>query len=61
MERLKISPEDAFDALRRSSNLLNEKLHAVALSLAETGEFDTTNTRQTDGRSQAVPHVPPQS
>ena len=41
MERLKITPEDAFDVLRRSSNRLNEKLHAVALSLAETGEFDT--------------------
>ena len=40
MERLKISPEDAFDALRRSSNRLNEKLQAVALNLAETGEFD---------------------
>ena len=43
MERLKISPEDAFDALRLASNRLNEKLQAVALSLAETGEFDTTD------------------
>ena len=40
MERLKIGPEDAFDILRRSSNRLNEKLHGVALSLAETGELD---------------------
>ena len=41
MERLKLTPEDAFDALRRSSNRLNEKLQAVAHNLAETGEFDT--------------------
>ena len=41
MERLKLTPEDAFDALRRASNRLNEKLHTVALTLAETGELDT--------------------
>lgn len=41
MERLKITPEDAFDALRRSSNRLNEKLHTVAATVAETGDFDT--------------------
>jgi hypothetical protein len=41
MERLKITPEDAFDLLRLASNRLNEKLHAVALTLAETGELDT--------------------
>ena len=41
MERLKITPEDAFDVLRRSSQRLNEKLHALALNLAETGEIDT--------------------
>jgi hypothetical protein len=41
MERLKIGPEDAFDVLRRSSSRLNEKLHAVALGLTESGEFDT--------------------
>ena len=51
MERLKIGPEDAFDILRRSSNRLNKKLHAVALSVAETGEFDT----------KAVPRVRSQS
>jgi hypothetical protein len=40
MERLKLTPEQAFDALRHSSNQLNEKLQAVASTLAETGEFD---------------------
>ena len=40
MERLKIPPEDAFDALRRSSQRLNEKLREVAGRLAETGRFD---------------------
>ena len=42
MERLRLTPEQAFDALRRSSNRLNEKLHTVASALAETGEFDAT-------------------
>ena len=43
MERLKLTPEDAFDALRQASNRLNEKLHAVALNLAETGELNTAD------------------
>ena len=38
MERLKTTPEDAFDILRRSSQRLNLKLREVARSLAETGE-----------------------
>ena len=54
MERLKLTPEDAFDALRRSSSRLNEKLQAVALNLAETGEFDTRNITQTERRSPGV-------
>jgi hypothetical protein len=48
MERLKLTPEDAFDALRQASNRLNEKLHAVARNLAETGELDTHDTHDTD-------------
>ncbi len=39
MERLRITPEDAFDALRRSSQELNVKLRQVAERLATTGEF----------------------
>jgi ANTAR domain/GAF domain len=39
MERLRITPEDAFDALRRSSQRLNRKLREVAQGLTETGEF----------------------
>ena len=42
MERLKLTPEEAFDVLRHASQRLNEKLHTVALELAETGELDTT-------------------
>lgn len=38
MERLRITPEDAFDVLRRSSQQLNLKLREVATMLAETGE-----------------------
>lgn len=45
MERLNISPEDAFDVLRRASNRLNERLHAVALSLTETAESDTRGSQ----------------
>jgi ANTAR domain len=44
MERLEITPEDAFDMLRRSSQRLNVKLRDVARGLAETGEFRTTRT-----------------
>jgi hypothetical protein len=53
MERLKITPQDAFDALRRSSNRLNEKLHAVALNVAETGQFDARDIPQPDRQSSA--------
>jgi len=49
MERLKITPEDAFDLLRRSSQNLNLKLRDVARGLTETGEVRTTRTsRPTD-------------
>ncbi|CAN7564094.1 ANTAR domain-containing protein [Terrabacter sp. LjRoot27] len=41
MERLKLTPEDAFDALRRASQRLNEKLRSVAVTVAQTGEFDS--------------------
>ena len=44
MERLKLTPEQAFDALRQASNQLNEKLHAVAFRFAETGELNTADT-----------------
>lgn len=45
MERLKLTPDDAFDALRHASSRLNEKLHAVALALAETGELEDPDSR----------------
>lgn len=50
MERLKIPPEEAFDALRRSSQRLNEKLRDLARRVAETGEFDATDPAA-EGRS----------
>lgn len=40
MERLKTTPEDAFDILRNSSQRLNLKLREVARRLTETGEVD---------------------
>ena len=39
MERLKVTPEDAFDLLRRSSQQLNTKLREVARGLTESGEL----------------------
>jgi hypothetical protein len=47
MERLKLTPEQAFDALRHSSQRLNEKLRKVASALAETGEFDPERNPRT--------------
>jgi hypothetical protein len=44
MERLEITPEDAFDLLRRSSQHLNLKLREVARGLAQTGEFRMTRS-----------------
>lgn len=42
MERLKTTPEDAFDILKRSSQRLNVKLREVARGLTETGEMTPT-------------------
>ena len=39
MARLQVTPEDAFEALRRASQRLNVKLRKVAATLAETGEL----------------------
>jgi hypothetical protein len=44
MERLEVTPEDAFDLLRRSSQQLNMKLRDVARALAETGDFRMKRT-----------------
>jgi AmiR/NasT family two-component response regulator len=54
MERLKITPEDAFDLLRRSSQHLNLKLRDVARGLAETGELRMTRTSRPPTSSEAV-------
>ena len=39
MERLKATPEEAFDILRRSSTRLNVKLREIARQLTETGDI----------------------
>ena len=59
MERLKITPEDAFDLLRRSSQQLNVKLRDVARGFAETGEFRMTRASRptTSSEAAASPHV----
>jgi AmiR/NasT family two-component response regulator len=46
MERLKVTPEDAFDLLRRASQQLNIKLREVARGLAETGGLEATAQRR---------------
>ena len=48
MERLKITPDDAFGLLRRASQRLNVKLREVARGLTETGEFRMTTSRRSD-------------
>jgi hypothetical protein len=40
MERLKVTPQDAFDILRHSSQRLNVKLRELAQRLTETGEVE---------------------
>ena len=40
MERLKVTPDDAFDILKSSSQRLNLKLREVARELTATGEVD---------------------
>lgn len=40
MERLKATPDEAFEILRRSSQRLNIKLREVARTLTETGAVD---------------------
>ncbi len=43
MERLKATPEDAFDILRHASQRLNVKLREVALRVTETGDIDNAD------------------
>jgi hypothetical protein len=54
MERLKITPEDAFDLLRRSSQNLNVKLRDVARDLAQTGDFRMTKAPAAPTSSEVV-------
>jgi hypothetical protein len=53
MERLKLTPEAAFDLLRRSSQHLNVKLRDVAGRLAETGELGTRTPSPADQAKQS--------
>ena len=55
MERLKLTPEDAFDLLRRSSQHLNVKLRDVAGRLTETGELKPRTSRAQRGQSSRNP------
>jgi hypothetical protein len=48
MERHRLTPDDAFDVLRRASQTLNVKLKKVAEHLAETGELVATRDTATD-------------
>jgi hypothetical protein len=46
MERLRVTPEEAFDILTRSSQRLNVKLREVAQTLTETGDVDPEDLRR---------------
>jgi hypothetical protein len=48
MERERISPDEAFDILRRASQHLNLKLRVVAQSLVDTGERPETGLSNDD-------------
>jgi len=50
VERERVSPEQAFDILRRASQHLNHKLRDVAQQLVETGERPETTSPLTDHR-----------
>jgi AmiR/NasT family two-component response regulator len=45
MERLKVTPEVAFDVLREASSRLNVKLRELARQVAETGELQAGSSR----------------
>jgi hypothetical protein len=45
MERLKVTPEVAFDVLREASSRLNVKLRELARQVAETGELQAGASR----------------
>jgi hypothetical protein len=44
MERFRLTPEEAFDTLRRSSQMLHVKLREIAQRLTETGEVEGVST-----------------
>ena len=46
MERLKTTPDKAFEILKDSSQRLNLKLREIARNVAETGEMTSVNPRQ---------------
>ena len=46
MERLKTTPDKAFEILKSSSQRLNLKLREIARNVAETGEMTSVNPRQ---------------
>jgi hypothetical protein len=51
MERLKVTPEDAFDILKNSSQRLNLKLREVARELTQTGEVVSEARNPSDDAS----------
>jgi GAF domain-containing protein len=51
MERERITPDQAFDVLRRASQHLNLKLREVAQRLVDTGERPATGTQSTGTES----------
>jgi len=60
MERERITADEAFDILRRSSQHLNRKLREVAQDLVDTGEWPRTGSSPTP-RTSASSATPPEA
>jgi ANTAR domain len=58
MERLKRSPDEAFEMLKKSSQRLNLKLREVARRLADTGELPSDRPRAALAQTEPVPRPP---
>src|SRR5947209_4388608 len=59
MERLHLTPDQAFEELRTMSQHQNKKLRDIAAELAETGEWPALISRNGDGNGHGNGHKSP--
>ena len=55
MERLHLTPDQAFDQLRETSQMLNRKVREIAAELAQTGEWPAVVATSVDGNGKHPP------